>query len=127
VSDLDSSPIIDRDRNLRELGPTFYSSLYQFCSKAGFSPNVAMEVSQINAAVGLVGSGIGVALVPESMNQLRFDNVVYRPLVERAPNVDVLLAWQAGRPSELLQSFIDMSKQFVRAGARTNSVILVPD
>ena len=103
---------------VRELGPTFYSSLYQFCAKAGFSPKVALEVSQINAAVGLVGSGMGVALVPQSMHQLHFDNVVYRPLAERAPNVDVLLAWQAGRPSELLQSFIDMSSQFVKASAR---------
>lgn len=103
---------------VRELGPTFYSSLYQFCARAGFSPKVALEVSQINAAVGLVGSGMGVALVPQSMHQLHFDNVVYRPLVERAPNVDVLLAWQAGRPSELLQSFIDMSSQFVKASVR---------
>ena len=106
---------------VRELGPTFNSSLFQFCAKAGFSPKVALEVSQINAAVGLVGSGIGVALVPQSMNQLHFDNVVYRPLIERAPNVDVLLAWQAGRPSELLKSFIEMSTQFVRVSARSGA------
>ncbi len=106
---------------VRELGPTFCSSLVQFCAKAGFSPKVALEVSQINAAVGLVGAGIGVALVPQSMNQLHFDNVVYRPLVERAPNVDVLLAWQAGRPSELLKSFIEMSTQFVRVSAKSGA------
>ena len=103
---------------VRELGPTFFSSLYQFCARAGFSPKVALEVSQINAAVGLVGAGIGVALVPQSMNQLHLDNVVYRPLVERAPNVDVLLAWQAGQPSALLKSFIDLSTRCVRARAR---------
>lgn len=106
---------------VRELGPTFCSSLVQFCAKAGFSPKVALEVSQINAAVGLVGAGIGVALVPQSMNQLHFDNVVYRPLIERAPNVDVLLAWQAGRPSELLKSFIEMSTQFVRVSAKSGA------
>jgi len=103
---------------VRELGPTFYSSLLQFCAKAGFSPKIALEVSQINAAVGLVGSGIGVALVPQSMNQLHFDNVVYRPIVERAPNVDVLLAWQAGRPSPLVKAFIDISTQCVKASAQ---------
>lgn len=106
---------------VRELGPTFYSSLYQFCAKADFSPNVALEVSQIHAAVGLVGSGIGVALVPQSMNHLHFDNVVYRPLIERAPNVDVLLGWQPGRHSELVESFVDTSEQCIKASARLSA------
>jgi DNA-binding transcriptional LysR family regulator len=106
---------------VRELGPTFYSSLLQFCAKAGFSPKIALEVSQINAAVGLVGSGIGVALVPQSMNQLHFENVVYRPIVERAPNVDVLLAWQVGQPSRLVKSFIDIATQCGKASARRSA------
>lgn len=102
----------------RELGPTFYGALFQFCGKAGFSPKVALEVSQINAAVGLVGSGIGVALVPESAKRMHLDDVVYRPLIERAPNVDVLLAWQMGRTSRLLKSFIEISTQCVKASAQ---------
>lgn len=99
----------------RELGPTFHSEILAFCGKAGFLPKVALEVSQINAAVGLVGSGIGVALVPQSAQRVHLDDVVYRPLVERAPNVDVLLAWQGKRPSQLLETFIETSMQCVNS------------
>ena len=99
----------------RELGPTFHSEILGFCGKAGFSPKVALEVSQINAAVGLVGSGIGVAFVPESARRVRLDDVVYRPLVERAPKVDVLLAWQRRRPSQLLDAFREISMQCVKS------------
>lgn len=96
-----------------ELGPVFHNEIFGYCRKAGFAPKVALEVSQINAAVGLVGSGIGVALVPQSAQRLHLDDVVYRPLVERAPNVDVLLAWQGRRPSQLLDAFIETAMQCV--------------
>lgn len=102
----------------RELGPTFHNELFGFCGKAGFSPRVALEVSQIHAAVGLVGSGIGVALVPQSARRVQLDDVVYRPLVERAPNVDVLLAWHPKRSSPLLEAFLQTSRQCVKASTQ---------
>lgn len=101
----------------RELGPAFHNEIFSFCGKAGFSPKVALEVSQIHAAMGLVGSGIGVALVPQSVKRVQLDDVVYRPLIERAPNVDVLLAWQEKRFSPLLDAFLHISKQCVKAAA----------
>lgn len=104
----------------RDLGPAFHNALFDFCAKAGFSPKVALEVSQINVAVGLVGAGIGVALVPQSAKRMHLDDVVYRPIVERAPSVDVLLAWQAGRHSQLLEAFIEVSMQCVKESARRN-------
>ena len=104
----------------RDLGPTFHSALFGFCEKSGFSPKIALEVSQINVAVGLVGAGIGVALVPESAKRMHLDDVVYRPFVERAPNVDLLLAWQAGRPSQLLEAFIEISMQCAKASTRVS-------
>lgn len=103
----------------RELGHTFCGALHQFCSKAGFSPKVALEVSQINAAVGLVGSGMGVAMVPQSIERLHLDDVVYKPISEKAPNVDILLAWQGGQPSPLLKSFIEISTKNLKADRLT--------
>lgn len=106
----------------RELGPAFHNEIYGFCAKAGFSPKVALEVSQIHAAAGLVGAGIGVALVPQSAKRVHLDDVVYLPLIERAPNVDVLLAWQEKRSSPLLEAFIQTSRQCVKATIdRTNA------
>lgn len=103
----------------RELGPTFGSEIFSFCGKAGFSPKVALQVSQIHAAVGLVGSGIGVALVPQSVKRVLLDHVVYRPLVERPPDVDVVLAWQQRVPSPIIESFLETCKASVKASFRS--------
>jgi DNA-binding transcriptional LysR family regulator len=93
----------------RELGPTFHHEIFRFCERAGFSPKVALEVNRIHTAVGLVSSGIGVALVPGAVKRLHLDNVVYRPFRERAPTIDVLMAWHKERFSPLLQAFLDVA------------------
>jgi DNA-binding transcriptional LysR family regulator len=97
----------------RELGPSFYSELYGLLGTAGFLPKVALEVSQIHTAVALVGAGIGVALVPQSTQRIVWGNVVYKPLAERPPDIDVVLAWQKKLPSPLIEAFRETSRKCV--------------
>ena len=43
-------------------------------------PYAVQEVRELQTALGLVAAGSGIALVPGSVERLRRDNVVYRPL-----------------------------------------------
>lgn len=95
----------------RDVGPSFFNAIYNFCAQAGFTPKVALEVSHIHAAVGLVGAGIGVALVPRSVRKVTLDNVVYKSLTDKAPTVDVMLAWQRQTSSPLINAFVETCKQ----------------
>jgi DNA-binding transcriptional LysR family regulator len=47
--------------------------------------------------ISLVAAGLGVALVSNSLSNLRADEVVYRPLVEPMVKIAVVLEWKADR------------------------------
>ena len=95
----------------REVGPSFFNAIYNFCTQAGFTPKVALEVSQINTVIGLVGADIGVAFVPRSVRKIILENVVYKALTDKAPTVDVMLAWQRQVSSPLINAFVETCKQ----------------
>ncbi|MBR0646774.1 LysR family transcriptional regulator [Roseomonas hellenica] len=61
-------------------GPALYEATLAACSKAGFSPRLGQEAPRIISALSLVASGIGVTLVPASMQRMTMDGVVFRPL-----------------------------------------------
>lgn len=50
----------------RTCGKGMTDSIVSMCNKAGFTPNVTHETSQINTIVRLVESGIGYSIVPSS-------------------------------------------------------------
>ena len=56
--------------------------------------------------VSLVAGGMGVSLVPASLEHMRRDGVVYRPLAERGPRVEIGLAWRAADDSPLTRAFV---------------------
>lgn len=58
--------------------------------------------------VSLVSAGMGVALVPQSLRNLRRTGVVYRPLAGDAPVVETGLVWRTGDVSPVLAGFIDV-------------------
>jgi DNA-binding transcriptional LysR family regulator len=58
--------------------------------------------------VSLVSAGMGVALVPQSLRNLRRTGVVYRPLAGSAPVVETGLVWRTGDVSPVLAGFIDV-------------------
>ena len=52
------------------------------CRMAGFEPKIAQTVPQIATMLCLVGAGVGVALVPETMSRLGVPGIVYRAISE---------------------------------------------
>ena len=50
------------------------------CIASGFSPDIAHEAPQIVSTLNLVAAGMGISVVPSSMQRLHLDEVVYRPM-----------------------------------------------
>ncbi len=98
----------------RNQGQSFYDRIVSLCHKAGFSPRVAQEATQMQTILSLVAAGIGVALIPESVQSLRGAGVVYQPLRERAPETGLALAWRRDDDSAVLANFLNVVREEAR-------------
>ncbi|KVN59241.1 LysR family transcriptional regulator [Burkholderia ubonensis] len=101
----------------RRLAPGFYDIIMGCYGAAGATPRIGQEAIQMQTIVSLVSAGMGVALVPQSLRNLRRTGVVYRPLAGGAPVVETGLVWRTGDVSPVLAGFIDIvrAQAFVRA------------
>lgn len=81
------------------------------CSRAGFAPRVAQEAVQMQTVVSLVSSGLGVAIVPASLLKLKRSGMVYRPLRDAHPRVELRLAWRRDARSLPLQRFVELARK----------------
>jgi len=77
------------------VGVSFQNVVFQYCRQAGFSPKIVQEVSHAIAIVAMVAAGLGVGVIPSWVSQLPYSGVVYRPLPELPPVVDLAIAWPA--------------------------------
>ncbi len=64
----------------RAAGVGLYDSVIAACIASGFSPDIAYEAPQIVSTLNLVAAGMGISVVPSSMQRLHLDEVVYRPM-----------------------------------------------
>ena len=87
-----------------------HDTIFDFCRTANFTPRVEQEAVQLQTIVSLVSAGLGVALVPESLTDMRRAGVVYRKLREASPLLTVLLAWRRDNRSASLANFIAVAR-----------------
>ncbi|OYD76027.1 transcriptional regulator, LysR family [Burkholderia sp. YR290] len=92
----------------RRLAPGFYDIIMDCYGAAGLTPHIGQEAIQMQTIVSLVSAGMGVALVPQSLRNLRRTGVVYRPLREAVPAVVTGLVWRSAEVSPVLAGFIDI-------------------
>ena len=90
----------------RHAAPGLYDQIEALCRRAGFKPLVAQEATQIQTIISLVSAGLGVAIVPRSMQTLHREQVVYRPLGGRSVMTEMAIAYEKGNPSLALRSFL---------------------
>lgn len=60
--------------------PAYFDRTVALCMEAGFSPDMRHEAGQFVSVLALVGSGLGVAIVPASLAVLAHPQVVFRQL-----------------------------------------------
>ena len=94
----------------RKVGASLYDQIVGLCRRAGFSPRVEQEAIQMQTIVSLVAAGMGVALVPASLRNMRRTGVVYRPLSERSPGIEVGIAWRRGAESPAVRAFVTAAR-----------------
>ena len=90
----------------RRVGLGLYDAILVACREAGFSPQVVQEAPRMTATLSLVAAGLGVSIVPASMQRLRGDGIVYRELTEcRSLVAPLHLATRVGDGSAVLRRF----------------------
>lgn len=102
----------------RALAPGLYDAIISLCQQWGFSPNVAQEAIQMQTIISLVAADMGVAIVPQSLQNLQRTGVIYRSLQEPTPEVAIALVWRTQAPSPPVQRFLDIVLEVVKQAIR---------
>ena len=112
LPDLNGEPFV---AHARRLNPALHARLTREYSELGLAPGLVQEASSEQAIVGLVGAGVGVALVHESLRAAAGVGVAYRPLVEPVPTVQTALVWRKDDASPLVLALLDVVRDAARA------------
>jgi DNA-binding transcriptional LysR family regulator len=90
------------------------------CQAAGFSPRVGQEAPYVMSTLPLVAAGIGISIVPASLQQMNIRGVAYRRLTGSTQlKVPLSLASRRGDTSAVVRQFVDL----VRRRAKSDSGI----
>ena len=96
----------------RHMGPGLHDAILAACSSAKFAPNVAQEAPRITSTLNLVAAGLGVSLVPESLQRLQMEGIAYRRVRADPPlRAPINLACRRVENAAAVRRFIDMTRQ----------------
>ncbi|HKY01111.1 MAG TPA: LysR family transcriptional regulator [Burkholderiales bacterium] len=90
----------------RKVGVGLHDLIIGLCQRAGFAPRIEQEAIQMQTIISLVAAGMGVSLVPQSLLHMRRTGVVYRPLRDKSPLIEIGLAWRASDDSPAVAAFV---------------------
>jgi len=86
--------------------PSYAEVVRRVCEEAGFTPRVVQEVREMQTAISLVAAGIGIALLPASVQNVHRIGVVYKPVKEPAPRTELAVVSRRDDPSPVLKNFL---------------------
>ncbi|WP_295684992.1 LysR family transcriptional regulator [uncultured Nevskia sp.] len=73
----------------RDIAPGLFDLIIGQCRAAGFAPRITQQARQMQTVISLVACGMGFALVPASVQNLRRQGVQYRPLQGPAATIEL--------------------------------------
>lgn len=92
----------------RAIGPGLYDLTISLCRAAGFVPRITQHARQMQTVIGLVSSGMGVALVPASLQRLKRAGVEYRALLGPPASIELGVLQRAQTTDPLQENFVQV-------------------
>lgn len=100
----------------RAIAPQLYDQVLGLCHAAGFTPDVVQESREVYTTVGLVGAGVGVTIIPETVQRMSWGDVVYKPIPRAAIRLSMVTPKQS-------RSVVDTFLAIARRSARRPGVV----
>lgn len=85
--------------------PGYRDWLIKTCERSAFTPKILQDVDLERKMIHAVAAGLGVAIVPEQLQRLEHENVVFRSL-NPVIMTEGCVAWRNHNPSSALQAYI---------------------
>jgi DNA-binding transcriptional LysR family regulator len=95
----------------RRIAPAFHDAILACFRDAGLTPRIGQEAIQMQTIVGLVSAGMGIALVPQSVSNLKRPGVEYKPLTNKTLPIETGLAWRRDNMSPVLRAFLELLRR----------------
>ena len=99
----------------RDIAPGLYDLTISYCRSFGFAPRITQQARQMQTVIGLVSSGMGFALVPASVRNLRRAGVRYRRLRRKAVSIELGILTRADSHNAAREHFVAALKAAARA------------
>jgi DNA-binding transcriptional LysR family regulator len=97
--------------------PSFADQVLSLYRDRGVEPVAIHEVQEIQTALGLVASGMGLCVVPESVQRLRPDELVYRPFSDAGMTSPIIVSSRLHDQSADLALLRELIQEIYRAKA----------
>ncbi len=91
----------------------FYEKVVTLCREAGFEPkiNQTVTVTGVVTLLSLVAAGVGVSILPNHVQTLHREGVVYRALQNAALNRQIAVVWRQEDSSIVLRQFLKVIQE----------------
>ncbi|WP_434772842.1 LysR family transcriptional regulator [Pseudomonas entomophila] len=90
----------------RQSGYGLSADIVAACRAQGFNPLIHQQAPQVSSAVNLVSAGLGVAIVPASMQRMQRPGLAFRTLALEHPRAVLGLATRAHQPRTVVQRLV---------------------
>ena len=89
----------------QDIKPDVRQQIEQLCTDAGFELKIAQEASPPEIQLRLVESGVGISLMATQSRSRHQAKVVYIPLVNPMPKLEIAAVWRCDERSTVLDKF----------------------
>jgi DNA-binding transcriptional LysR family regulator len=106
LADLRDEPFITYPQ---KAGVVIHEQTLSLCLKRGFQPKVVQEAQQASTLIGLIATGLGVALVPASLRAIAIPGVVFRAFEDDDTTTTLYVAHRYGDANARVALFVKLA------------------